>query len=382
LITIPNCKRFTGYKPCEPFKTCETCESPVPVGTHILLINLDALGDVLVTTAILPALKRKYPISTIRWITKSYALPLLQNNPYLDEVLPWNDDNRLILQNMAFDLALNADKNRNSSAFVQTINAAQKMGFGLNAFGAIIPLNKEAEYNYRMGIDDQLKFFDNQRSGQDILAEAFGLDYRREEYVLPLTPEEEAFSKDYRRHLGFEPHDLVLAFNTGCSKRFPNKKLTVEQHIELIRRIKKKFPDVKIILLGGSEDTERNHAIKKAVGDLAVETPTTDGLRKGILYENMADVVISGDSLGMHIAIGLKKWVIVWFGPTSPQEIDLYDRGEKVLSHAPCAPCWNPNCTTGTLECIYQLDLNRLVAAFERFYTSVWKKRIPAEGAR
>ncbi|GBD93107.1 ADP-heptose:LPS heptosyltransferase II [bacterium BMS3Abin05] len=372
MIPIPDCKKFTGYKPCEPFKKCETCRTPVPVGTHILLINLDALGDVLVTTAVLPALRRKYPVSTIRWITRKNALPLLQNNPYLDEILVWKGDNRLILQNMRFDLALNADKNRNSSALIQTVYAGQKMGFGINAFGAIIPLNDQAEYNFRMGIDDQLKFYDNQRSGQAILAETFDLDYRRDEYVLQLTPEEEALSRAYRRQMGIGEKEPVLGINTGCSVRFPNKKLTLEQHIDLIKRISKKFPNVKIILLGGPEDTERNKIIKKAVGERARETPTAEGLRRGIVYENMADVVMTGDSLGMHIAIALKKWVIAWFGPTSPQEIDLYERGEKIITDVPCAPCWNTKCTT--LECIFQMDLNRFTEAFGRFYQSQWKE--------
>ncbi len=372
-VFVPDCKKFTGYKPCEPFKNCETCETPDPVGTHILLINLDALGDVLVTTAILPALKRKYPVSTIRWLTKSYATPLLENNPFLDEVLTWNDDNRLILQEMQFDLALNADKNRNSSAFIQTLRADKKMGFGLNRFGAIIPLNAEAVYNFRMGIDDQLKFFDNRRTGQDILAETFGLEYQRDEYVLNLTEEEKQTTGALRRKLGIGPDDLVVGFNTGCSVRFPNKKLTVEQHIDLIKRLARRYPEVKLVLLGGPEDTARNREIKKGVGPLAIETSTEEGLRKGILYENVADVVMTGDSLGMHVAIALKKWVIAWFGPTSPQEIDLYDRGEKIVSQAPCAPCWNPVCPTGTLECIYKLDLNRFVEAFERFYSGWWK---------
>ena len=125
--------------------------------------------------------------------------------------------------------------------------------------------------------------------------------------------------------------------------------------------------------MGGPEDTARNREIKKGAGSLAIETPTEEGLRKGILYENVTDVVITGDSLGMHVAIALKKWVIAWFGPTSPQEIDLYGRGEKIVSRAPCAPCWNPVCPTGTLECIANLDLNRFVEAFERFYSGWWK---------
>ena len=70
-ISIPNCKRFTGYKPCFPDHDClkDGCKDNIPIGTKILIINLDAMGDVLMTTAQLPALKRKFPESTIYWIT-------------------------------------------------------------------------------------------------------------------------------------------------------------------------------------------------------------------------------------------------------------------------------------------------------------------------
>ncbi|MDX9924880.1 MAG: lipopolysaccharide heptosyltransferase family protein, partial [Ignavibacteriaceae bacterium] len=60
------CKRFTGYKPCYPDHNCwvDGCKDHLEMGTKILIINLDAMGDVLMTTAQLPLLKKKYPEST------------------------------------------------------------------------------------------------------------------------------------------------------------------------------------------------------------------------------------------------------------------------------------------------------------------------------
>ncbi|MDQ7053625.1 MAG: hypothetical protein Q9P14_12270 [candidate division KSB1 bacterium] len=52
-----------------PYKICEGCPDPQPYGKKILIINLDAIGDVLMTTAQLPAIKRAYPESTIFWLT-------------------------------------------------------------------------------------------------------------------------------------------------------------------------------------------------------------------------------------------------------------------------------------------------------------------------
>ncbi len=44
------------------------------------------MGNVLVTTSLLPAIKRKYPESTVTWITLKNAAPLLQENPLIDRV--------------------------------------------------------------------------------------------------------------------------------------------------------------------------------------------------------------------------------------------------------------------------------------------------------
>lgn len=314
------------------------------MGVRILIINLDALGTVLATTALLPAIRRTYPSSHITWITRSNAVPLLQHNPFIDHLVEWNDENHMVLQQQRFEFALNADKSRPAAAFINTLNAESKRGFGLNANGAIVPLNAGAEYGFRLGVDDHFKFRVNQRTGNDILAEAWEVDYRRDEYVLYLTEAEQRKCAQWRKELGLEKAGLVIGFNTGCSALFSLKKLEVEAQAEAIKQLARELPGAKIILLGGREDTERNQRIVELTEGHAIPTPTTLGLREGIVLENLADVVVSGDSLGMHIAIGLKKQVAAWFGLSCAAEIELYDRGVKIIRDLPCAPCWKKIC--------------------------------------
>lgn len=367
--TIPDCKLFSGYKPCLPYKTCEGCPDPQPFGVRILIINLDAIGDVLMTTAQLPAIRRAYPESTIYWLTRSSAMPVLEQNPFLHEIFPWNDESRMILRQMRFDLVLNADKNRNSCALVNELNAAEKRGFGLNENGAIVPLNRGAHYNYYLGTHDYVKFHDNHKTGQEILAETWELPYHRDEYVLHLTETERAETERWRRELGLEKARMVIGLNTGCSALYPNKKLTVEQQAELAKKLAAELPEARVILLGGREDTERNAEIARLAGDTVVATPTTLGLRKGIVLENLADVVITGDTLGMHIAIGLKKFVVAWFGLSCAAEIDLYGRGVKIVRDLPCAPCWKKVCDLphGPI-CVTEMDLEALITPVKRYY--------------
>lgn len=365
---IPACKRFSGYKPCFPDHNCweDGCKDNIPVGKKILIINLDAMGDVLMTTAQLPSIKRKYPDSTIYWITLKNAAPLLLNNPLIDHVYNFDASSLLILQQMKFDYVMNVDKSQQSCALLNSTNAQRKLGFGLNENGKIIPVNEGANYNYKLGMDDHFKFKINQRTGQDYLAETFELDFKRDEYILELTQDEKDFIEKYKKKVGIRKKDKLIGFNTGCSELYPNKKMTVEQHIYLIRKLlKKKY---KIILLGGPEDTTRNKEIYSHFNGKIINSPTTEGLRRGICYESIPDIIVTGDSLGMHIAIGLKKYVIVWFGVSCWTEIDLYERGVKLFQEDLfCSPCWKKQCPYN-LECIKMIDLDRIILEIDNYF--------------
>jgi len=366
-IPIPACKHFTGYKPCFPGENClQECVQCRPIGTKILIVNLDAMGNVLVTTALLPALKRKFPESSIYWITLKNAAPLLQHNPLIDRVYIWEPESWLILGRMSFDLVLNVDKSQRSCAFTMAVQAAERRGFGLNEDGKIIPLNQAAVENYRLGLDDHLKFRVNQKTVLQLQCEQFELEYRRDEYVFALSPEEQAFCRDYEAQHALDRAGLVVGFNTGCSELYPNKKMTVDQHVRLIERLAG-MEGVRLVLLGGPEDTIRNAEIARRVGDKVLATPTTEGVRQGICYINVCDLVISGDSFGMHAAIGLHKEIIVWFGVSCWTEIELFDRGIKLVPESlACSPCWKRACPFN-LECLQLVDLDAIIRHVELF---------------
>jgi len=369
-IVIPDCKRFTGYKPCFPGTRCyQECADPLPIGKRILIVNLDAMGNVLVTTSILPALKRKYPRSHISWITLKNARPLLENNPLLDRVYVWEPEAWMVLGQIQFDLVLNVDKSARSCAFVGTLRAGRKLGFGLNKEGVIIPLNKEANENYLLGLDDHLKFRVNQKTVAQILCETFLLRYANDEYVLKLSDDEQEFCRQYLNEHGIRDGEVVVGLNTGCSDLYPNKKLRVDQHVQLIGLLGG-IPGIRIVLVGGPEDTKRNAEIVRQVNTPVLSTPTDEGVRKGLCYVNICDLVISGDSFGMHAAIGLQKHVIAWFGVTSPAEINVFERGEKLAPEGlHCSPCWKRECPYN-LECIDMVDLKGIAGIVRKFAES------------
>src|ERR1035437_4466871 len=95
MILKIDCKHFPGDHPCIYNKRegimCDNCNYYSPVGFKILIIKLDAIGDVLRTTSILHSLKKEYPNSNITWLTKIASKDIFKNNTFVDTLLFFED---------------------------------------------------------------------------------------------------------------------------------------------------------------------------------------------------------------------------------------------------------------------------------------------------
>lgn len=339
------CVHFNGYKPCGRNETCdESCPSLRVPSTRILLVHLEALGAVMRSTALLPAIRRRFPGCHITWVTRKPAEQLLLHNPMIDRVLTLSGDGEALLQLAAleFDIALVVDKGLSAAGVLRHTRADFVYGFVVDpSTGAVLPATNAARELWEIGLSDHKKFFVNTKPETRLVHEALELGpWQRDEYVLSLTTQEQKEVKK-RRMQWARPEQLVIGLNTGCSQVIPYKKLTVEFHRNLVRQLIQN-PNWRIVLLGGKEDTLRNQRI--ASGLDVVQSATDRGLRDGIVSVAACDIVVTGDSLGMHLAVALKKWTIAWFGPTCAHEIDLYDRGVAVISKTNCSPCWKRSC--------------------------------------
>ena len=373
-LKVPGCKNFSGYKPCKPYYNCleKGCaeEKEKAMGTKILIISLDALGNVLDNTPVLHAIKRKFPVSTIHWMTMPNAEKILFNNKFIDKLFLWDDESRMIARNIEYDIVMNADKSLYACAFANEVKAKKKLGFLLNGDGKIVPANETAMYSYILGIDDQKKFRENTKTGVEIIHDVFELKYERDRYVFELTEEEQEHIAKYKKSIKYDFKKVYVGFNTGCSELFPNKKMTVAQHVYLIKHILKN-KNITVMLLGGREDTQRNKEIFKSLSKTQqkriINTPSTEGIRRGACYMSIPDIVISGDSFGMHLAIALQKYIIAWFGLSCHAEIELYDYGVKLWpAELECSPCWKRVCPYN-LECIDAIDLKKIIETVNNF---------------
>lgn len=370
MVYATDCRHFLGHRPCSKSKVCEkTCSFYEPTEGIVLLVQLGALGTVLRTTSLLPAIKRKYKNCKIHWLTDSPGQILLENNEYIDKV--FTTDQAESLKGIKFKSILAIDKDPRALSIVSQLASREHFGFKLNSdFGIVEPCSPAAQELWELGLNNHKKFFVNQKTESQLMLEALELGkYKRDPYILRLNLDEIKLSKE-RRHKWCLSGGVVIGINTGCSNTLPFKKFSVSKTVGLIHNLQAIFSDATIVLLGGGgEDKERNLEIYRACPDVIL-SPTDFGLRDGLVSTNACDIVLSGDSLGLHMAIALKKWVVAWFGPTCQQEIDLYDYGVKLWSKSHCAPCWSANCSYGHV-CESDISDPSIIAAVQLGVESV-----------
>ena len=348
MIVKTNCKYYLAYKPCkfhkEDFRMCENCYDFEQIGTRILIVKLDALGDVLRTTSILPVLKKKFPVSEITWITKKNAFPLLEGNSFINRKFAIESNFVQYLLTETFDIGICLDADPQSASILTLANAKTKYGFVCNQDGKVIPANPAANDWWYMGINDILKK-ENRLTYQDHIYKICELDGKTEKPQLAIDEITLKFAEAFSKLNELSRFKKVIGINTGGGTRWQYKKWIFENYIELIKIIKSKHPDFGILLFGGPEEKEMNKEIAIRCSDLLIDAGCDNSIKEFAGLVNLCNVHFTSDSLGMHLSIALNIPTVVIVGPTSPWELDVFGNGEIIYNkELTCISCYKATC--------------------------------------
>ncbi len=353
-----DCRYFLGDRPCVHGGQCDGCERYSPMGTRILIVKLAAAGDVLRTAAILPPLKRKHPESHITWVTDASSLPLMLLNPYLDRVMPFDFSTFIELRGQRFDMVVCLDKEPRAAAFAAQVPAERRFGYGLTEWGTVRPLDERASYDFELGLSNERKFHENTRTAPDIFCEIAGVRSEGEPYMLVLPDASIEAARTFLDELN--PPELLVGLNVGAGGVFANKAWTPEGYAEVARRVKAELGG-RCIVLGGEADRDRMELVLSLAEGCALDGGTHPILDFAAIVGRL-DALVTGDTLALHLAVALGVPVVALFGPTVPQEIDLFGRGRKVVSQADCAPCYLRSCERSP-SCMDAIGADEVMAA-------------------
>lgn len=346
-----DCRFFRGDIPCKQHKEdgvhCESCNYYEPKKDIILIIKLGAVGDVIRTTPLLYKIWEEHPDSLVWWLT--YTPDVLPKS--IDKVFPFTLESILTLRATDFKLLINLDKDLQACALAKQITAKEKYGFILKD-GKPAPVNAKAEWKFLSGLFDDV----NQANTKSYLEEMFeicGWKFEEQEYILDCDD-----SVDWKI-----PNEgkKIVGLNTGCGGRWVSRLWSEENWEKLILLLQKAgyFP----MLLGGEQEDDKNRRLSSKTG---AYYPGHFSFGEFISLMNECDLIVSAVTMGMHIAIGLKKPLVLMNNIFNRNEFELYGRGEIVEPDKECKCFFSPTCKNSEYFCMEHLTAEKIFGAVER----------------
>jgi lipopolysaccharide heptosyltransferase II len=319
---------------------------------NVLVIKTHAIGDVIMTTPAIRALRRAFPQAEISVLIGNWSSPVLKNNPYINHCIEFDDTiahkKRIIeiiklvlkIRVMKFDAVIIF----HPSLFIHffTVLAGIKNRFGLSRNHKKCLLTASVEeigaydYYYPMNF---LKVI-------QLLTNSTHIDININDLMMDVftNPHDKVSAGLLLQQYGIIDVSKLILIAPGGSAN-PKESISArvwpcEYFISLIQLISLEFTDYSILISGGKNDSD----IAKKIHNNCTQVIDLSG--KTNIYElihiiGLSRIVICNDSAVLHMSIAQKRPTIGIFGPTSlKSRVPPSHQQNCVQSTEKCSPCY------------------------------------------
>lgn len=320
----------------------------------ILLIRLSSLGDIVLTSGVVSSLKKRFPNSSLFFLTKKEYSKIIELFDPVDRILSFDKKEGLFplikrIRKEKFDILIDLSANPRSKIISILSGAKRRLSykkpllkrflllFNINLFKEPIHISKRYSDSLSgIGIRYEMPHLSLSKVDKEKLLEKFGIG-----------------------------QGLFCAI--ACGSQHKNKEWSIEGYAQLIERLSKEF-NCSIVLLGNENDKALAERIKTmcrvSIKDLVGKT---DLVELACLIERCF-LFVSPDTGPMHIADSLNVPVVALFGPTTRHFGFFPLRGVVVEKSLPCRPCsfhGGNRCRIGDNVCMNRITLNDVMSAVD-----------------
>lgn len=337
---------------------------------RILIVNVNWLGDVLFSTPFIRAVRNNFPHAYIACAVVPGCKEVLEGNPNIGEIIVY--DGKFgqpglfgairfirLLRRRSFDTVFLLHRSFTRALLAYLGGIPQRIGYYTPKRAFLLTKKPKPP----AGILHRARFYLGLLEAVGIKTDEAGCDFF-------IPPDDEKWAGGFLKKNGVRPQDKIIIFNPGGNwlpKRWPVGNFGI-----LGEKIARHFGDsVKILISGWKEDLELAGRIKKAAGGNAIIACGSASLKRTAALFKMADLVISGDSGPLHIAVSVGARAIALFGPTSPEITGPYmaDPGKVVLLRKDIIrckiPCYKADCPD--YGCMSAITPQEVFEVVERF---------------
>ncbi len=332
---------------------------------RILIVRTDRIGDVLLSTPAIKALRDAYPNAYIAVMVRPYAKDIVEGNPYLDEVIIYDKFGRhkswlgsikftLKLKKKKFGLALVLHPTNRAHLIIFFAGIRKRVGYG-RKLGFL--LTDRVKHTKQFGEKHELEYnFD--------LLKHLGIEPLDKNLFMPVNPESEIWADEVLAQNNIEAGDRIVAIHPGAS--CPSKIWPNERFAEAADKLAQKYK-FKVLILAGPKDIEKAKAVAQKLRSAAVNLAgrTSVSQLAGILKR--CSLFISNDSGPVHIASAVGTPVISIFGRAqpglSPRRWGPLGKKDKFLhKDVGCIECLAHNCVK-EFKCLKAITVDDVLSA-------------------
>lgn len=333
------------------------------VSQSFLIIRLSSMGDILLTTPLIRALRKKYPSSRIDFVIKMQFADCLTENHYLDNLYLFDSSSdglcrfRKKLAYNRYDTVIDLHGNFRSLYLRQGLGANEICTFRkhktkrylLVHFGLNLYKNPRPVY---------LRYIDSVKS--------HGIEYDGQGLDFFISKEAQEGVRHRLEQLNFDFSPRAIALAPGAS--FETKRWPAERFAEIAARLQSSL-DCRIVIVGGSGDTAIADQISEACPQPVVNFAGKLSIMETAAAISFCRLVVSNDSGLMHLANALKKPTLSIFGPTT-RELGFFPLPElsRVIENTniPCRPCTHMGrhkCPKKHFDCMRSISVESVYSA-------------------
>lgn len=312
---------------------------------RILVVSSTAIGDTLLSTPALRAVRQRYPHAHIIAHFNINNLELFENNPHIDGIIPYHGGYKKFFRTISefrkhrFDLVLIFHGNEPQATPMAYLSGAR----------FIIKLPNTSEYRFLLSNKDQVVRWEefSHGVGQRLeVARMAGCTASDLRMILPVTQEGMTTVDRFLNQNGVHKGDVLVGFQVGAST--VSRMWFGDRFIELGKRLIQADNHIKIVITGSPREYKYCREIADAIGMNVLVSAGMIPLQHIPCLLSRLRVLVTGDTGVMHMAVAVGAPVVALFAVSDARRSGPYYDKEKhivIQKDKTCDPCTSKKCT-------------------------------------
>lgn len=328
----------------------------------ILIIRLSAIGDVVVTTPVVRALRAAKPDAHLAWVVEPAAKGFLQGNPFLDEMIVWNRKKgglkwsdlmqlRAQLRTRRWDWVIDCQGNLRS-ALVARLSGGRIIVGNTKA-------KEHADLLYHRRVERSTIDLSSRQRCLDLLR-PLGIETTDRRMVVAVSDAERAAAREVLSQLGIASSERYMCLVPATT--WPQKHWFEAEWAALADRMRESL-GLTPVLLGGPADVPMAARIAEAArGGVAIAAGKTSLKTAAALLEG-ARLAVAVDTGLLHASVAVGTPTVGVCGASWWKGFADYERFALVREEMACSPCLHRPTCDGRFDCMRALTPERVMAA-------------------